>query len=316
MKATGSTTLWNTAPKAYTATALSQRSVLFLKNQKFWIVTDYLVPNDPSVENTYHQNWHLYPGANMSSDGNKAVRSNYTNEPNVLIVPAAPEDIDTLEYVDTYYSEAAGQLQDGKKARYGKVQTGNALFGTVLFPMDTGEDYTVTTSAVSGTANASYANAFSFTVKNNQTGAVQTYYYYHLNDPSMKQAVTVGNYTTDAQTLLVQEDAAGNYVSAFLMHGSYLRNADTNRTLFNSPQEVGAIACTIEDGVLALASSELQKSQLNGMSFYAGAAAAATFNGSPAAGTAENGLITFSGLTDDPEEEPTAGRHGDQGYVL
>ena len=93
---------------AYNATSNSQRSVMFLKNQKFYIVTDYHVPTDTSATNEYAQNWHLYPGANMTIDSTtKVIRSNFTDEPNVMLVPVDASSISKSEIRGTWYSEKA-----------------------------------------------------------------------------------------------------------------------------------------------------------------------------------------------------------------
>ena len=39
----------------------AERTVLFLKNQGFWIITDYLNPEDKTTVNSYEQNWQMLP---------------------------------------------------------------------------------------------------------------------------------------------------------------------------------------------------------------------------------------------------------------
>ena len=285
---------------AYKETELSQRSVLFLRNQKFWIVTDYLIPADAEAQNVYTQNWHLYPGAQMTIDSDKVIRSNFENEPNVQLVPVAPEEIDSTEIRDTWYSEKGGQLLDSQKAMYYKTKSGTTVFGTVMVPMDVGEDFEVQTAKLDCGLDENEVNCFSFTIKNKNTSELNRYYYYHLNRPELKQAVTVGNYSTDAATLLVQEDAAGNFVSAFIMDGTFLKSGSS--TLFENTDGVSALAFSVDAGTLQIDTSAAGRSVLNGCRFHSSLGSAVQFGGGEVAHTVLDGMICFIDIEDVPAD--------------
>ncbi|MBQ7954061.1 MAG: heparinase II/III family protein, partial [Clostridia bacterium] len=129
---------------AYTNAELSQRSVTFLKNQKMWIVTDYIVPKDTSATNVYTQNWHLSSDSQMTIDSDKIIRSNTENSPNVMIIPVAPDEIDEAYSARTLFSGEAGNFEESQKAVLKKTATGSTTYSTIIIPMDEGEDFTVT----------------------------------------------------------------------------------------------------------------------------------------------------------------------------
>lgn len=248
---------------AYTTTENSQRSVMFLKNQKFWIVTDYQVPNDATVENEYAQNWHLYPGAEMKIDPTtRVIESHFVDEPNVMLVPVDPDAIDKTEIRGTWYSENGGQINDSEKGMLYKTKTGNAVFSTVIMPMDVGEDYTITTTKLTNALDENEVNLFSFTVKNDVTGEQSNYYYYHVNDADLQTTVSVGDYSTDANTLLVEEDAEGNIVSIYMVNGTFVNKGAT--TLIKTADgSADTLAFTVTDGELDLHTTECDISVLD-----------------------------------------------------
>lgn len=246
---------------AYTQTELSQRSVMFLKNQKFWIVTDYIIPNDVNKNNVYTQNWHLYPDSDMQISNTKIIKSNFANKPNVMLVPVGYDDIDEVKTEKTLYSEASGQLLPSQKAVLWKTKQGKTIYSTIILPMDVGEDYTVTTKVLDCTLNASTdeTNAFSFTVtdKDNNTS---NYVYYHLNDEALQTTVTIGGYTTDAQTLLIEEDTSGNIVSVYMVNGTFVNKGDVSifKTIIKD-----TVAFTVENDILTFHTDDDDASVLN-----------------------------------------------------
>ncbi len=247
---------------AYTETELSQRSVMFLKNQKFWIVTDYIIPKDVTTSNVYTQNWHLYPGSDMQISDTKTIKSNFTSEPNVMLVPVGYEDIDEVKTEKTLYSEAPGQLMESQKAVLWKTKAGKTTYSTIILPMDVGEDYTVTSEVLSCSLNTStddIANAFSFTVTD-QDNNTSNYTYYHLNNETLQTTVTIGDYTTDAQTLLIEEDASGNIVSLYMVNGTFANKGDVS--IFKTTKK-DTVAFTVENDILTFHTDDDDASVLN-----------------------------------------------------
>ena len=264
------------ATELYTTTKLSQRSVLFLRDAGFWIVTDYHVPNDETANNLFAQHWHMYPGSNMSYDETFAVRSNFSDV-NVKVVPLEYGEVDEVRLVDTWYSEKGGQMQDSQKAMILKTKTGAGRFTTAIMPMQAGEDMNVESTVIDvktvadqSPVNPDLVNAVYFRVTNTATNAVNYYYYYHINDEAQKQDVQIGEFSTDATTLLVQKNATGDLVSAFMMGGSYLKSSQLkNEYLIKTEEPVASISYKKSGTTMNVASSTLTEEELANMTLYA-----------------------------------------------
>ena len=83
---------------------LSQRSVMFLKNQKFWIVSDYLEPTDSTKVNTYKQFWHMLPQAGMTLSDKNEFRSNFVGDANVIVSAVDTDSMSGIYFDDSIYS--------------------------------------------------------------------------------------------------------------------------------------------------------------------------------------------------------------------
>lgn len=235
----------------------SQRSVLFLKNQKMWIVTDYNVPKDGTKENVFTQHWHMYPLDNngtipMVWNGTTGVlKSVYgAEEPNVILASVDYSD-ETFAEKPTLYSERGGQLMKNTKGMLQKTKTGSATFGTVIIPENVGENITVSTTKIN-LGNPDEENAFRFDVT--KDGESSVYYYYHINNlESKRSSVTVGGYSADAETILVEEDSSGNVKSVFMMNGKYVKDSSSAYILKSDTETT--VAVSYDDGTLNIYSS-------------------------------------------------------------
>ncbi len=284
---------------AYKQAKNAQRSVMFLKDQKFWIVTDYIVPADATKTNEYAQNWHLYPGANMTIDSStKTIKSNFSNQPNVMLVPVDAASISKTEIRGTRYSEENGQITDSQKAMLYKNKTGNTVFSTVIIPRAKGENFNVTTSKLSTGLDENEVNAFSFTVKNTSTGAQSNYYYYHVNDETKQTTVNVGSYSTDANTLLVQEDTSGNIVSIYMINGSFVKNNSTELIKTANGQKT-TFAFNVSNKVMNIETTEGKESILKNLLFSTSLATSVKFMDKAVEFSVANGMINFTNSVDD-----------------
>ncbi len=291
---------------AYTTSKQAQRSVTFLKDAKIFVVTDYVIPNDDTSENVYTQNWHLYPGSNMTFDENKVVRSNFENEPNVMLVPVKPDEIDEATTVKTLYSEDSGQFIDSHKAVYKKTKAGTTTYSTIILPMDVGEDFEVTTTPIKTTYDENQVNAFKFTVTNKATEESRNFIYYHLNDASLKDVVKVGAYETDAQTLLVEEYETGFIKSVYMVNGTYVSK---NGNITMQTKEETSAAFVLNDKVLDYSVKDGDATALNDVTFNAALANKVVYDGEEFEFTVTDGKITFDGVVapEEPDVDPHAG---------
>jgi len=283
----------------YSTAQTMQRSVTFMKNQKFWIISDYGVPTDPTVENVFAQHWHMYPQANPTHNENYVVRSNF-EDVNVMIVPLEHEEIENLQYVDGYYGEKSGQKILHPKAMITKSNTGAGRFTTVILPVNVNENFEVTSSMIENKNNLDDAllNMAYFKITETNTGTTNFYYYYHINDASKKPAegVKVANFTTDATTLVVQQNSSGETVSIFLTDGSYVK--DTNSQggyLFKADTET-TVSFTRNGQFVNITSSLYDDaSDVANMSVYMPTALAARLDSDDLTVNITDGVMTFDG---------------------
>jgi len=252
----------------FTTTELSQRSVTFVRDDNFWIVTDYHIPNDTSVENVYTQHWHFEPNSNFEYDDKYVLETNF-DDVNIKVVPVEHSEIDEVKRVKTYYSEASGQLLNNEKAMIVKTKDGIGRFTTIAVPENVGEDITVETSTFDTGIDPELVNAAFFTVINNKTGVKNTYYFYHLNDESKKQEAKIGEYTTDATTLLIKKNSAGKTASVFMMNGTYLKNdVLPNEYVIKSNEVITSMSYKIANGTISVASAFLEEDDMKNITLY------------------------------------------------
>lgn len=229
---------------ASTTAPLMQRSVTFAKDSKFWIITDYDVPNDTSISNDFYQHWHLYPESNPTFDAEtKILRTNFTDEPNVQVVPVGTDSL-TAYFEDTLYSEKSGQFINTKQGIYKLSKSGNGIFSTIIVPENTDENIVVSNvTKISTDRTDETENAFSFTM--DRDGETSKYYYYHINDETLKGDKSLGEYSTDASTALIQETVDGTLVSVYLLNTTYLNKG--TEAIFASDTAVEDVSITYEN---------------------------------------------------------------------
>ena len=258
------------ATELYTTTQISQRSITFVRDNNFWIVTDYAIPNDPEQENLFAQHWHLYPGARFTVDSeNHTIRSNFQGDANVKLVPIEYDEIDEVRRVGTWYSEAAGQMQTSEKGMVMKSQTGQGRFTTLVLPMRAGEDIEVETSVIDTGLDKDLVNAAYFRIVDPETNLPDYYYFYHLNDETQRAEASLGEFKTDATTLLVQKNSSGNIKSVFIMGGTYLKSSKLeNEYIIKSETDIKSLSYKKTGASLTLASTTMTDEDFDNITIY------------------------------------------------
>ena len=219
----------------------SQRSILFLKGQKFFIVNDYIIPTNKESINKYTQFWHMLPssGIYITDDGKNQIRSNFTETANVIVAGADTESMYDIYLADSVFSPTAGAFVASKKGVYERREAGNVSYSTVVYPVDKGDDFDVQVEKIETGIADHKASALWTRITDNNSGEFNDYYYYHLNDTSLtpKPEITIGKYSTDASSLLVEEDINGNVISVFIYDGTYVKSSScVDEFLFKSTQ--------------------------------------------------------------------------------
>ena len=253
------------------------RSVLFLKNQGFWIVSDYLNPSDKNVTVSYEQNWHMLPEAKITIDDDDfEVRSNF-DDINVLIAPVGTEGM-TSYMEDTKFAPIAGSFSANKKGVLQKVQSGDCTFDTLVLPRDINQDFVIESEKIDTGIPAT--NAFVARVTDTLSNDISRYYYYHLNDITDKPTVNVGHFKTDASTALIETDDNGNVISVFLADATFLEDETADeKVMFKSNSEVGAISYAKKGQALIVYSTTLNEDAMKKLTFYGNEVSALKLNG-------------------------------------
>ena len=305
----------------FTEDAAQQRSVLFLKNKKFWIITDFADPYNDAALNSYEQNWHMLPSANMTVDEDTLIlRSNMENA-NVMVVPVKPEDL-TVSREYSLFSPANGVFTETKKAVLKKSTVGNATFSTIIIPMNSNERFDAEVQNIDTGLESNVTNAFVCKITDLVTNEANYYYYYHHNSPENRQTVRIKGYETDASTMLVQVDGNYNFVSMFLMDATFLNDDSlgTENIRFKSTVPVEAIAYEETGSVAKLYSSALTDlSQFNNLTVYAGYKTNAKINGETVSGKKSGGYLYFgdspivTGKELPAQDGDSGGNHGTGG---
>lgn len=250
----------------YTQNVNQQRNVLFLKKQKFWIVGDYANPDNQDKVNSYEQNWHMLPNAGIHyDDATFEVRSDYEDY-NVNVVPVGTDGMSAY-YEDTIFAPTSGTFENTQKVVLKKETAGNVTFNTIILPRNVNEDFDVEAEVINTGLDA---NAFVAKIKNLLTNKTNIYYYYHLNDANRKQMVNVGQFTTDATTLLIETDVDGNITSTLLMDASFLEdNTLEEKVLFKSNTPIESIVYESNGQVFNVYSSTITDEIMDNVTIYA-----------------------------------------------
>ena len=86
-----------------------RRSVAFVRDAGFWIVSDY-IRQDGTAYNDYSQQWHMLPDANIQIDPDTKIAYSSFEGVNVQVVPVSPEDYTYVQLEETMYSPSSGSF--------------------------------------------------------------------------------------------------------------------------------------------------------------------------------------------------------------
>ena len=246
-----------------------ERSVLYDRKQRLFIISDYIRPKDKVAPQTYQQHWHMLPSANISIDEGTCVARSHFDDVNVEITPVAPEEFVKASVEDAVFSGNAGSFQSMKQAVYHKEMVGDVTYDVVIVPENIGEDFSTETTKLDTGLPSGAANSFCYRLTDKKTGNYTTSTYYHLNDLSQKGDVTIGRYKTDAATLYVTENKQGNVKSVFLMNGTYLEDTTLkDKVLFKSEEPVQSISFRPNGQTMEILSTGIDADDTKNITFY------------------------------------------------
>lgn len=195
-----------TTPNYSTANVTPTREILFVK-PGFWILSDYLVPDNMDAAHTYEQRWIMMPDANISIDeGTNIARSNY-DDVNIQVVPVAASAYDSIGIEDGMMGGGTGSLTNTQYVDYEKTKkTGVQTYNTILYPEDVGMNHEIKTKPLAvGNVQNEGASAFQFTVRDTNTDSLLDASYYLLHDKKQRSERTFGDYTFNGQMAYVEK---------------------------------------------------------------------------------------------------------------
>lgn len=250
----------------------ANRKVLFVK-PGFWIVTDYIIPDDMSSEHTYDQLWHFTSDANISFDkSDMVVKTNFADAANMYVIPIDPQSIiydDSTDYTtidptksnnyDTvikrgYNKESA--IVEADYAGYGRKITGAASFSTVLYPVKRGESVETSTTVIKTDISSADAQAFSVNIREKNSGKTRNGIYYQLNNLLKKQKRKIDNYYTDGTLLYAETDDSGKLTQLISQDATAIRNTDETYLLKTKSGSVGEISLEYSANTIDISTSE------------------------------------------------------------
>ena len=277
----------------------AERTVLFLKNQRFFIVSDFVKVKDTSKSNKLTQFWHMSPDANISLTENNEFRSNFESGANVIVSPVGADSMSGMYLQDSLHGASAGVYIETQKGVYERRTNDTAKYGTIIYPLQAGQDREITTDEIDVGIENNGASAFRIIIRDPKTLNLETYYYYHLSDLSQKKVVTIGDYETDATSILVQEDMNGKVISFFIYDGSYIKKFGIkDEYLLKSIAGDVTLGVNLASGSIAEFSTDdadFSEQTLEEITVYAGySVKSATFNGGMSGANKSGAYLYFS----------------------
>lgn len=237
---------------------IQYRDLLFLK-PGLTIVTDYVEPDNTNT-NTYAQNWHYLPNANLELDPQTNTVTTHFEGTNLILAPVNQEHaFDKAELVDGWYAPSAGTEVDAQYVTFEKTLQGPTIFNTVLYPVKAGERKTVTTQNLTLDVPEETANAFQINVTDQNTGGTEEYTYYANRGESVQRSA--GNLETDGSLALVGKEGT-RLTQAILRGGSNLLDSTTGKYLIKTQEgTVKDIGVQWQGGTINITASEGLKNE-------------------------------------------------------
>ncbi|WP_168735773.1 heparinase II/III family protein [Cohnella fermenti] len=226
------------------------RSVLFVKPD-YWIVSDWVGGEATATgTHTFEQNWHTMPGANPFIDGTtKAAATQFSDQPNIAIVPASPSSLGGAVVKDGWYG--ATSAPNEQFVQYSKTAAGPVTFDTVLVPTGVGESRSVTASALAVAPATNAATAMAIDLDSG--GRTAAYYLSRERNAVVERSF--GTYSFNGKMAYVEKNGAGTIDSVSLIGGSTLSESGT--TIIAAKEELEDMAVRWNGATLELSGSKL-----------------------------------------------------------
>ncbi len=232
-----------------------KRTIMFVKPY-YYIVSDYMTPDDQNSTNTYKQLWHMLPEAALSIDeSTKQIKSNFATGANVIV--ASADDVKT-ETGDGWFDPAYGKISEIKHGDYFQKTKGNATFDTVIVPSKNDPDAKLETERLVIGVPTTTATAFKF--KSTADSAVNTGYYYLSYEEKPTATREFDKFSSNGEMAFVNETDDGSIKIAALKNASFIKEG--SKYVVDTGKTFSDISVTIQGNELVIETGE---SDLSGL---------------------------------------------------
>jgi hypothetical protein len=227
------------------------RKILFLKSQRYAIVSDFIDVKGDTLPHFYTQTWNPDINAKASlEEGTKKFQTHYINGGNIQVVPADPENIIAEIRTDTFVD--AIKNDNNGFVFYRKVDAvGNQNFDTVLYPIKQGDDVTdIKVSRIKLSVSSTVASAIEISLKNNEKGS-----YCVAHDKSGVN-VSFGAYSTDAEIAYLQKNDNGDILNFVVINGKNIKDTSKGIDMVSAALPIKDLSVIYDGNTLYISNEE------------------------------------------------------------
>ena len=210
---------------AYPEEAVHTRKLAFIKNHKFYIVTDFL-ENLNGQENKYNQVWHVNATGNeMSMDEtSKIVKTGYDSGANLSIVPVNPSNLSVGEI-------ATNPI--GRHVSYFINSAENEYMSVLLYPFENAAEDIITKEILVSSNDDNSATAFTISIPDGADAL-----YYVNNDP--EKIHRFDRYDADAGMFYIERNQ--NDEAIMFSAGAVKSIEENNETLLKTNRALSDVS--------------------------------------------------------------------------
>ena len=266
------------------------RNIYFIR-PGYWIVNDYLVPNDRTSAVNYRQLWHMPPDSGLEYDANLKKLSGKSGSARLQIVPAETEGI-SCDMLTGKYGGGVSTVYEAQYADLKKTSAGITTYNTVIRPESSDEGVTVNASMIPlGDVKDNGASAIKINITTDEESTESVFY--TVNDMSQIASRTVGDYTYNGKTFFAETNMGGALNKIQITDGDTLKRG--TELLFKSNKSIDNISVAYEGENIYIHASGIDQADLEQLTFIKQATVKNVyFNGNKTSFRQSGGYVYFS----------------------
>lgn len=232
-----------------------KRTIMFVKPY-YYIVSDYMAPDDKNTINTYKQLWHMLPEAQLSIDENtKQIKSNFSSGANVIVASA---DNVITETGDGWFDPSYGQIYEIKHGDFYQKVKGDATFDTVIVPSRNDPAAKLESERLDIGVPTTTATALKF--KSTADSAENTGYYYLSYEKNPTATRQFDKFSSNGEMAFVNEIAGDGIKVAALKNASFIKQGE--KYVVDTGKAFNDLSLTMQGHELEVVTSETDLSKL------------------------------------------------------